>query len=180
MCFSATDRFAALGSAFLPFVFIAKHDTQDAVKESYLQTWNENVGGTRTVLLYLQEIIGLATIHLDSTRWAVKHAAALGIADAATAGHHDMSARQQEIVWPALDRALTGKSWDGKERVLEAYVTFALGSTLLQQGQPEITQRMQKVRGIPTACADIGRKCGRHGRHAVHWTWRKEHELTQW
>lgn len=146
--FSATDRFAGLGSAFLPFVFVAKHDTQEPVKELYEKTWNENVGGARSVLLYLQEIVDLAARHLDSARWAVKHAAALSIADAATSGSPDLDQRQQEIIWPALDRALNGRSWEGKERVLEAYVTFARSSSQLQQQQPEVTARMQKVRSL--------------------------------
>lgn len=143
---SATDRFAGLGAAFLPFVFLAKHDTQEVVKELFEKTWNENVGGARTVLLYLEEIATLAMVHMGSARWAVKHAAALSIADAATSNAREMTPRQQEVIWPALDRALVGKSWDGKERVLSAYVDFARDSAELQQNHPEIRDRIKQVR----------------------------------
>ena len=132
----------------MPFVFVAKHDTQDSVKELYEKTWSENVGGARTALLYLQEIVSLASAHLDSARWAVKHAAALSIADGATSGGPDLGLSQQKLLWPALDQALLGKTWEGKEGVLEAYVTFAQTSAALQQSQPEVTERIKKVRGL--------------------------------
>ena len=135
----------------MPFVFVAKHDTQDPVRELYERTWNENVGGARTSLLYLQEIVSLAIEHLNSARWAVKHAAALSIADAAKSGAQDLNLRQQELLWPALDQALVGKSWEGKEHILEAYVTFAQHSVLLQQSHPEVTERIRKVGTLPSA-----------------------------
>jgi proteasome component ECM29 len=144
-----------LGAAFLPFVFVAKHDTQDPVKELYERTWNENVGGARTALLYLQEIVSLAIEHLDSARWAVKHAAALSIADAAKSGAQDLNLRQQEQLWPALDQALVGKSWEGKEDVLEAYVTFAQHSVLLQQSHPEVTERIRKASLYQALCETL-------------------------
>ncbi|KAI9849048.1 MAG: proteasome component M29 [Thelocarpon superellum] len=143
---SATDRFLAAATAFLPFVFIAKHDQDEQVQERFAQTWDEHVGGTRAVLLYLGEIVGLAASHLDSARWVVKHTAALGIADAADVASQGqtLSLSQQKLLWPALARALNEKTWAGKERVLEAYVNFAQHSRQLQQQRPEVTAQIKK------------------------------------
>lgn len=40
----------------------------------------------------------------------------------------DVTLAQVEVLWPALVSATSGKSWSGKERVLEAFVTFAVGA----------------------------------------------------
>ena len=104
--------------------FIAKHDSHDHVKELFQDTWTENVGGSRAVLLYLQEILQLATQNLNSPRWAVKHASALAVADTVTSMGAEISPANARRIWPAIDTALTGKSWEGKEIVLRAFIEF--------------------------------------------------------
>jgi proteasome component ECM29 len=78
---SSTDRFASMAAEFLPFVFLAKHDADESVKDQFEKTWTENVGGSRAVLLYLKEILSLADSKLESPRWALKHTSALTVAD---------------------------------------------------------------------------------------------------
>ena len=107
------------------------------------------MGGARTILLYLEEIVSLARAHLDSARWGMKHAAALSIADAADSVGGDMKLPQQELVWPALEQALAGKTWEGKEKVLEAFVKFAGQSSQLQNSDSGIAERMKKVSPAP-------------------------------
>lgn len=123
----ASDRFTSLGAAFLPFVFLGKHDGADVVREPFAETWNEHVAGPRTVSLYLDEILELAVQHLESAQWAVKHTAARTVA-ATTIAVADLGLgfadKTGDVVWPALDRALAGKTWEGKEVVLEAFVRF--------------------------------------------------------
>ncbi|KAI9819038.1 MAG: proteasome component M29 [Thelocarpon impressellum] len=145
MCKHATDRFSSLAAEFLPFAFVAKHDSQEHVREPFEKTWEESAGGNRTVLLYLAEIVSLALQHLDSASWVLKHAAALSIADAANAGGSLLSEQQQQTLWPALERALKGKSWDGKERVLSALVKFSRHCAKLQQSQPAVTEQIRKL-----------------------------------
>ncbi|KAI9841460.1 MAG: proteasome component M29 [Sclerophora amabilis] len=119
------------------------------VQESFQDTWNDNVGGSRAILLYQNEILKLALTHLDSPRWVVKHASALSIAGVAHAGVKQLSLQQQELLWPALERAVGGKSWEGKEKVLEAFVEFAKESTKLQLSNPQVGKEMKKARTSP-------------------------------
>jgi proteasome component ECM29 len=112
----------------LPFTFISKYDGQEDVKHLADETWNDNVGGSRAVSLYLKEIMELAVQLLDSPRWNLKHAAARAVAaatEALASGIDGIPKAQAEVIWPALRKALDGKTWNGKEVVVEAFAEFA-------------------------------------------------------
>ncbi|KAL8962336.1 MAG: hypothetical protein Q9193_001242 [Seirophora villosa] len=121
----ATDRFSALAAEILPFVFLAKHDSYDRAKSVFQDTWNETVGGSRTVLLYLREIISLAMQYLNSPRWALKHTAAFTIAETINAAGAEMSDATAQTIWPGIEKAMDGKTWEGKEKILQGLIKFA-------------------------------------------------------
>ncbi|TVY45685.1 Proteasome-associated protein-like protein [Lachnellula subtilissima] len=141
----ATDRFNSLASEFLPFVFFAKHDSNEHTKEQFEKTWSENVGGSRAVLLYTKEINDLAVGRLDSTKWTIKHTAALTIADVVTSSGSDISGSNAAAIWPALEKALALKTFDGKENVLEAFVKFTKAGKSLWEQEPSIAAHMKKI-----------------------------------
>ncbi|KAI9814743.1 MAG: proteasome component M29 [Pycnora praestabilis] len=143
----SADRFSALAAEFLPFVFVAKHDSNTAAKELFGKAWDENVAGPRAVVLYLKEITELAGYHLDSTRHAIQHACALAIAEAATsfAGGSEPTLANAELLWPRLEKAIGGKSWDGKELVLEAFVKFVEKGSILWKSHASIAVKMRQV-----------------------------------
>ena len=120
----ANDRFMACATTALPFVFVCKNDTDEHVREGFENTWQDNVGGNRTVSLYLREIVDLVSGHLDSPRWDIKHTAAITVAKAIAALDKELDLPTSKLVWPVLERALAGKTWDGKEVVLKAFVRF--------------------------------------------------------
>ena len=141
----ATDRFNALAAEFLPFVFLAKHDLDEHVKERFDKTWSENVGGSRTVLLYLKEINSLSIERLESHKWAIKHTAALAIADAVISSGAEISPANADVLWPALEKALTLKSFAGKEKVLDAFVKFTKATTPVWIKDPSLASQMKKI-----------------------------------
>lgn len=121
----ATDRFNALAAEILPLVFLAKHDSYERAKTVFQDTWNETIGGSRTVLLYIQEIIQMALQHLDSPKWSLKHTAALTIADSINAMGDEIRDTTARIIWPGIEKAVDGKTWEGKEKTIQALVKFA-------------------------------------------------------
>jgi len=142
----ASDRFGALAADLIPFVFVGKHDDDATVKELFQETWDDNVGGSRAVSLYLEEIIQLAVQHLDSPLWVVKHTSAKAIADATTAvAGLGMDDKAAGILWPALDKALSGKTWEGKEVVLEAFVRFVEAGRSYWETRSQVAQSTEKV-----------------------------------
>ncbi|KAJ8107311.1 hypothetical protein OPT61_g8953 [Boeremia exigua] len=125
----ATDRFTSFASDVLPFIFLAKHDGEENVGKVFTETWDEHVAGSRSVALYLSEILALCNEHLESRQWAIKHTAAKAVADVvlsitSAVGSENLDKPTAEKIWPVLDKALSGKSWDGKEVVLDAFVRF--------------------------------------------------------
>lgn len=105
----ATDRFNSLAGDVLPFIFVAKHDTYERARTLFEDIWSENVAGSRTVLLYLQEIVNLASQYLDSPRWSVKHTSAFAVADVVKSCGPGIDDTNAQMIWPALEKALAGK-----------------------------------------------------------------------
>ncbi|KAL8713530.1 MAG: hypothetical protein Q9220_002392 [cf. Caloplaca sp. 1 TL-2023] len=140
----ATDRFNALAAEILPFVFLAKHDSLERAKAVFEETWNETVGGSRTVLLYMKEIIELALQYLDSPRWSLKHTAAFAIAGAIKATGDDIGDSIAKAIWPGIQKAVDGKTWEGKEKILEAFVKFARARNAVTQDN-DTWARIQKI-----------------------------------
>lgn len=141
----ATDRFNSLAADFLPFVFFAKHDFDEHVKEQFEKTWTENVGGSRAVLLYLKEITSMAIERLESPKWAIKHTAALAIADSVSSSGAELSLPNATIMWPALEKALALKTFAGKEKVLDAFVKFTKAGKSLWEKDVGIAAQTKKI-----------------------------------
>ncbi|RDW57423.1 ECM29 family proteasome component [Aspergillus mulundensis] len=141
----SNDRFMAFASTALPFVFVAKHDLDEHVREVFDKTWQDNVGGNRAVSLYIREITDLVRDNLESARWAIKHTAALAIGNAITSLDSEIDLGTSQYLWPALERALAGKTWDGKENVLKAFVRFASQARKLWLEQPQLGELMKTI-----------------------------------
>jgi proteasome component ECM29 len=141
----ATDRFNALASDFLPFVFMAKHDFDEHVKDQFEKTWDENVGGSRAVLLYLKDILALSSEYLDSPKWTIKHTAALTISEVVASAGADISTANAELIWPALEKALILKTFGGKEKILEAFIKLTKSGKALWQNDASIAVQMKKI-----------------------------------
>lgn len=142
---SATDRFNALSVDVLPFLFVGKHDPESSVNEAFGKAWSENTGGTGAIKLSLVEIVDMTKTHLASQRWAIKQTAALSLADACKSIGTDLSADQLHILWPVLVAAASGKSWDGKEAVLDALVSLAVDGKVYFGSDGGKLQELEKV-----------------------------------
>lgn len=122
---NANDRVNSLAATFLPFIFIGEHDTHTEVKDIFSKVWSDNVSGPRIVKLYLNEILELVSGNLESPRWAVRHACALAVADAVSSLDDPIDLEVAELLWPQLQKAVAGRTWDGKGAVLEGFMRFA-------------------------------------------------------
>jgi proteasome component ECM29 len=129
----SNDVFMRHATAFLPLAFLGQSDTDTAVREKFEETWKENVGGTRAINLYLTEIVELVTINIKSTKWPVKHACCLATANVISSGEisEQYTTAQAELLWPVVEEALGGKTWEGKEKVILALPKFVAKSRSL-------------------------------------------------
>ena len=129
----SNDVFLRFATAFLPFAFVGKCDDLEDVKSRFDQAWKDNVGGSGAIALYLTEIVDLISSNIDSTRWAIKHACCLAVADLISSmqGQGQYSIAQAGAIWPVLEAALAGKTWEGKEKVIAAFPKFVKASKCL-------------------------------------------------
>lgn len=147
----ANDRFNSLASDLLPFIFFGKHDSHDQVKEIFRNTWEDNVGGSRAISLYLKEILSMAQEYMDSPQWVIKHTAARSVADATTAlasMSSGFDTTTSHLIWPVLEKALGGKTWDGKEAVLYAFAKFVEGTKDIYPAGDAVAKTFVKVSDV--------------------------------
>lgn len=126
----SNDMFVRFATVFMPLVFVGRCDTEVETRERFETTWRENVGGSRSVSLYFDEIIDLIQHNLKSPRWPIKHACCLATAELVKLvdPHEQYSQAHAERLWPVLEEALAGKTWPGKEKVVTAYPDFVIKS----------------------------------------------------
>jgi len=57
----------------------------------------------------------------------------------------DITLAQLQVLWPALVVAVAGKSWEGKEKVLEAFVSFAVDAKQSLDGDEKRLKELEQV-----------------------------------
>lgn len=139
----SNDRFMEFAATALPFIFISKSDVEEHVREVFEGVWQANVGGPRAVSLYIREIVSIASNNLESPRWAIKHTAALAIASAVRSLDAEVDISISKLIWPVLEKALSGKTWDGKEAVVKAFTRFAGQARALWQEDKKSSDSMK-------------------------------------
>ncbi|KAK9454580.1 proteasome stabiliser-domain-containing protein [Dipodascopsis uninucleata] len=120
----ASDKFVSLASSILPFVFLAKQDPEKRIKESFTRVWSDNTGGTGAIKLYMPEILQLSEKWLESRQWRVRQTIAYAIANASDSIGTDVP--QLDKLYEVLIKCLVGRSWDGKEHVLESLTNLSI------------------------------------------------------
>ncbi|CCG82464.1 putative Proteasome component [Taphrina deformans PYCC 5710] len=105
---NANDKFISMADIFFPLCFVAMHDPEEVSAALFKGVWQDNTGSPQAIKLYLVEVLPLLESQLASPRFASK--VDLG--------------QQTDRVFGALIEALKGKSWNGKEAVLQAMVAL--------------------------------------------------------
>lgn len=123
---TSNDIFNKYASTFLPFAFIGRNDTDEEVRERFDPPWKDNIGGSRAVQLYLQEISALIMTHIKSPLWPIRHACCFAVADLVNslAPQGKLNEAEAKLIWPMLEEALSGRTWEGKEKVVSAFPKF--------------------------------------------------------
>ncbi|EXJ76003.1 uncharacterized protein A1O5_00511 [Cladophialophora psammophila CBS 110553] len=143
---AANDVFMNFASTFLPFAFIGRRDTDKEVKETFDVPWKENIGGSRSINLYLTEIVGLISAHIGSPLWPIKQACCLAVAELVTSMEvqGQFSDSEASLIWGVMQAALDGKTWDGKEEIVKVYPKFVREAQSLWS-DVQISQQMKKI-----------------------------------
>ncbi|KAI0386009.1 proteasome component [Hypomontagnella monticulosa] len=145
------DAFTDLEARLLPFAYFAKHDTDDYVSEEFEAVWNQHAGGSHSVKRFVDEITQFVSKGLGTSKWALQHGAALAIASMVTALSSGVGKDGQfadadlQRIWPVLDKALSLKTFKGKEKLVAAYPLFVLHGRKLWSTDPALAAQMKKI-----------------------------------
>lgn len=123
---ASNDVFKRFSAALLPFAFVGKQDRDEDTRSRFDEAWKENVAGSRSLQLYLHEIIQLISEHIKSSLWPIRHACCFAVAEFVSSGDKTISYTKKEAqsVWPLVEESLAGKTWEGKEKVVTALPDF--------------------------------------------------------
>ncbi|KAI1780223.1 proteasome component [Hypoxylon cercidicola] len=145
------DVFNDLEASLLPLAYAAKHDMDDYVSEEFEAVWSQHAGGSHTIKRLIGEITELVSKGLNSPKWDLQHGAALTIASMITALSSGAGKGGQFAdadlgkIWPVLDKALSLKTFKGKEKVAVAYPLFVLHGKKLWSTDSALAAQMKKV-----------------------------------
>ena len=149
------DHFNALEGKLLPFVYVGMHDESadhDYVHKACAEVWNKHAGSTGLVVArYVPEIAALVQRSLDTAQWALKHAGARTAAAAvgAVLGASDLSGSVNEpnlrALWPLYEKALALKTFEGKEKLLDALPDVVTKAKVLWQADAKMAAALRKM-----------------------------------
>ncbi|CAK9438937.1 uncharacterized protein LODBEIA_P31610 [Lodderomyces beijingensis] len=126
----AGERFSTFASAFLPLAFIGKFDGSERVGRNFEREWTEHATGQSSVKLYVTEILNYTKDHIKTNEFAIRVTLAKSLTSVCTAlsSMNPLSKSATESLLDLLLESNKGKSWDGKEFLLQALVDFAIAS----------------------------------------------------
>ncbi|CAB4480178.1 ARM repeat-containing protein [Rhizophagus irregularis] len=122
----ASDELKRIYVEVLPLTYYGKHDSDSSIKSVWDDVWEDNTAGSMgTIKLYLSELISLSSALLKSPSWPTKRQAALTIADVAKSIEQNLMPYMQQVL-PLLLDGLLGRTWAGKEALVEALTTASV------------------------------------------------------
>ncbi|CAG8524233.1 10813_t:CDS:10, partial [Cetraspora pellucida] len=122
----ASDELKRIYVEILPLAYYGLHDSDTGIKNVWNEVWDENTAGsTSAIKLYLKELIDLLSTLLESPSWQTKRQAALTIADVAKIIEKSLLPYMTQVI-PLLMNGLSGRTWVGKEALVEALVTASI------------------------------------------------------
>jgi len=123
----------------IPLIFFAIHYKQtesdgtvvtDKSHEIWKELWEDNVHNTEGVLSrYLDSVYEFLDIAIKSSSWAMKAQAARSIGDAANKLGRQLNEEHRNKFIETIKTGLAGRTWDGKEFLLEALLQLNLCSS---------------------------------------------------
>ncbi|KAL2271402.1 hypothetical protein VTJ83DRAFT_773 [Remersonia thermophila] len=120
------EHLSSLEAVLFPLAFVARHDDDEYVSRAAKQAWDARGGSLGVaVTRFLNEVVELVNKCLESPQWGLRHAGARAVAAAADAvvSAREVSGRVNsgnlKTLWPAYERALALKTFEGKEELLK-------------------------------------------------------------
>lgn len=121
----ASDQFVEASQILLPLVFFASNGIDEKIGSLYENIWVEATSSaSSTVKLYLEEIIDLISNQIKSNDYVIRKVCAKAILEVSKRVDANVSQAQIDRLFEITIDALAGRSWEGKEMVVDTLVVL--------------------------------------------------------
>ena len=121
----AHSQFENVASIYMPLLFVASNDSEVELRRFFTDIWTEaSTSGSGTVKLYLEEIMKLLSTNISLTDFSIRRTCAKSVSSVCQ--KVDSSINEENIfkLFEITLKSLEGRSWDGKEIIVEALVSL--------------------------------------------------------
>jgi proteasome component ECM29 len=128
----ANDKFQSLSAIFLPLAFIGKHDLKPEIAKNFEKVWSDSTSSSANAIkLYFSEIVLLIKQNIQTQTFSLRKTIALSIIeiiDIMDTRINDLNPSYLQQLYDILLESLTGRVYDGKEKLLDSLVKLACKS----------------------------------------------------
>ncbi|KAJ3082397.1 hypothetical protein HK102_001737 [Quaeritorhiza haematococci] len=124
----ARDNIKNFSSEILPLAYFGSRDANETIQSTWKDAWEETTAGSSSgaVKMYLPEIMRLVEALLkESPSWTIKRQVGAALSDAAKLVEGAFLP-YMDAALPMLIEGLAGRTWEGKEAVLDALITVCV------------------------------------------------------
>ncbi|KAF9112407.1 hypothetical protein BGX27_003449 [Mortierella sp. AM989] len=140
---NASDRFKGVASAILPTVFYGTFDSNKDISGVWKDVWEEHTtGSSSAVKLYALEMVKLLSTQLTAASWNAKKQSALALK--AMSESMDLTV-SMDVLLPLILDGLSGRTWQGKENIVELLPVIAISSKAYFSNRQEKLQEIVKI-----------------------------------
>ncbi|KAG0278438.1 hypothetical protein BGZ95_004007 [Linnemannia exigua] len=140
---NASDKFKGVASAILPTVHYGTFDAHKDIADVWKEVWEEHTtGATSAVKLYADEIIQLLSKQLTSASWNAKKQSAIALK--AVSDVMELT-KYMDTILPLVLDGLSGRTWDGKEHVVNLLPSVTLSSKVYFSDKALKLQEIAKI-----------------------------------
>eukprot|EP00736_Rhodelphis_marinus_P002650 Rmarinus@m.5492 len=125
----AADQIAHTQAIALPFLFIARHESEEKNKKAWQEIWNDaaSSGTSAAVRLFLDEILDECLLVLRGVSFPLKQQACKSLHEVGVIARSSVAPRSPQVLLAVFD-TLKNRNWDGKDSALDAIATIACES----------------------------------------------------
>lgn len=142
----APSEFENVASILMPLLFLASNDAEEQISSHCGNVWTEaSTRGSGTVMLYLDEILDLLNQHIGSNEFSVRKTCAKSISVLCGKVDQSIDGKHIDKLFNITIHALSGRSWEGKETVLDALQQLASKFEKHVAGDKQLREKLNKV-----------------------------------
>ncbi|SMN20457.1 similar to Saccharomyces cerevisiae YHL030W ECM29 Scaffold protein that assists in association of the proteasome core particle with the regulatory particle [Maudiozyma saulgeensis] len=123
----ASSQFGNVANIFMPLIFVACNDVVKENAELFNKIWTDaSSTGSGTIKLYLDEILSILSKNIKSNNFDVRKTCAKSIQIVSEKVDTNINSKQRKHLFDLSIASLEGRTWDGKEMMVEALCSLAI------------------------------------------------------